>query len=292
MPKITAATAPVIAIPTTAGTGSEVGRAALITLADGRKLGFISPHLIPKVAICDPELTLGLPPLAHRRHRHGRVHPLRRDLPLAALQPAGRGDRPGRPRPGRGLDRARRGRRRRPRRAPGHDDGGAAGRPHLPEGPGRGPLAVAPAGRAEGALAPPRHAQRRDPAGGAALQRAARRATSTVLRRTLDLPEGASLPGYFAALTARLGLPASLRQMGVPESCLPTSPTTPCSTTRPRPIRGRSASRSSWRCSRRRWRTERRIRRSAGRSPAQRDKRAAAATGVRIALRNVSVTVR
>lgn len=61
--KITASVAPVIAIPTTAGTGSEVGRAALITLDDGRKLGFISPHLIPKRAICDPELTLGLPPL-------------------------------------------------------------------------------------------------------------------------------------------------------------------------------------------------------------------------------------
>lgn len=54
--------APVIAIPTTAGTGAEVGRAALLTLHDGRKLGFISPHLIPKRAICDPDLTLGLPP--------------------------------------------------------------------------------------------------------------------------------------------------------------------------------------------------------------------------------------
>lgn len=61
--KITNAVAPVIAIPTTAGTGAEVGRAALLTLADGRKLGFISPHLIPKRAICDPELTLGLPPI-------------------------------------------------------------------------------------------------------------------------------------------------------------------------------------------------------------------------------------
>ncbi len=60
--KITAAIAPVIAIPTTAGTGSEVGRAALITLEDGRKLGFISPHLIPRRAVCDPELTIGLPP--------------------------------------------------------------------------------------------------------------------------------------------------------------------------------------------------------------------------------------
>ena len=59
--RISAATAPVVAIPTTAGTGSEVGRAALLTLRDGRKLGFISPYLIPRQAICDPDLTLGLP---------------------------------------------------------------------------------------------------------------------------------------------------------------------------------------------------------------------------------------
>jgi alcohol dehydrogenase class IV len=61
--RITGRVAPVIAVPTTAGTGAEVGRASLLTLDDGRKLGFISPHLIPKRAICDPELTLGLPPL-------------------------------------------------------------------------------------------------------------------------------------------------------------------------------------------------------------------------------------
>lgn len=60
--KINAAVAPVVAVPTTAGTGAEVGRAALLTLNDGRKLGFISAHLIPKRAISDPELTLGLPP--------------------------------------------------------------------------------------------------------------------------------------------------------------------------------------------------------------------------------------
>lgn len=60
-PRITASMAPVMAIPTTAGTGSEVGRGALITLRDGRKLGFISPHVIPRIALCDPELTLGLP---------------------------------------------------------------------------------------------------------------------------------------------------------------------------------------------------------------------------------------
>ncbi|WP_442579841.1 iron-containing alcohol dehydrogenase [Mesorhizobium sp. ASY16-5R] len=60
--RISAKVAPVIAIPTTAGTGAEVGRASLLTLDDGRKLGFISPHLIPRRAICDPELTLDLPP--------------------------------------------------------------------------------------------------------------------------------------------------------------------------------------------------------------------------------------
>jgi 4-hydroxybutyrate dehydrogenase len=60
--KIAAGMPPVVAIPTTAGTGSEVGRAALITLTDGRKLGLISPHLIPRLALCDPALSLGLPP--------------------------------------------------------------------------------------------------------------------------------------------------------------------------------------------------------------------------------------
>jgi hypothetical protein len=54
--------APVIAIPTTAGTGSEVGRGAVIILRSGRKLGLVSPYLFPKAAICDPELTFDLPP--------------------------------------------------------------------------------------------------------------------------------------------------------------------------------------------------------------------------------------
>lgn len=59
--RITPATAPVIAIPTTAGTGSEVGRGAILILDDGRKVGVISPFVVPRVAICDPALTLGLP---------------------------------------------------------------------------------------------------------------------------------------------------------------------------------------------------------------------------------------
>jgi 4-hydroxybutyrate dehydrogenase len=61
MHKITDSVSQLIAIPTTAGTGSEVGRAAVVILDDGRKVGLISPHIIPKSAICDPELTIGLP---------------------------------------------------------------------------------------------------------------------------------------------------------------------------------------------------------------------------------------
>jgi 4-hydroxybutyrate dehydrogenase len=61
--KITAAVAPLIAVPTTAGTGSEVARGAILIVDDGRKLGFHSWHLMPKAALCDPDLTLGLPPL-------------------------------------------------------------------------------------------------------------------------------------------------------------------------------------------------------------------------------------
>lgn len=54
---------PLIAIPTTAGTGSEVSRSGVATLADtGRKTVVFSPFLLPKAAICDPELTVGLPP--------------------------------------------------------------------------------------------------------------------------------------------------------------------------------------------------------------------------------------
>ncbi|GKT24835.1 iron-containing alcohol dehydrogenase [Acidovorax sp. SUPP3334] len=61
-PRITERAVPLIAVPTTAGTGSEVARGAIIIVDDHRKLGFHSWHLVPKTAICDPGLTLGLPP--------------------------------------------------------------------------------------------------------------------------------------------------------------------------------------------------------------------------------------
>ena len=60
--RITERVLPLIAVPTTSGTGSEVARGAILIVDDQRKLGFHSWHLVPKAALCDPELTLGLPP--------------------------------------------------------------------------------------------------------------------------------------------------------------------------------------------------------------------------------------
>jgi 4-hydroxybutyrate dehydrogenase len=60
---ITRPVPPVYAIPTTAGTGSEVGRSSvIITRATGVKTVIFHPTLMPKIAVLDPELTVGLPP--------------------------------------------------------------------------------------------------------------------------------------------------------------------------------------------------------------------------------------
>jgi len=53
---------PVIALPTAAGTGSEVGRSAVITDAGKTKRVIFHPRMLPALVICDPELTYGLPP--------------------------------------------------------------------------------------------------------------------------------------------------------------------------------------------------------------------------------------
>ena len=55
--------APLIAIPTTSGTGSEVSSGAVIIMKNGEKLILASRNLVPMTSICDPSLTLGLPPL-------------------------------------------------------------------------------------------------------------------------------------------------------------------------------------------------------------------------------------
>ena len=160
---ITDAKPAVFAVPTTAGTGSEVGRAALITLDDGRKLGFISPHMIPRAAICDPDLTLRFATAPDGGDGHGRRHPLHRDLSLSAVQPARGRDRPRWSAARDALDQAcdrswvrRRGAIR--------DDARRTGRRHdVSEGVGRRAWLVAPARRVEEPAAASRHAER-DPA--------------------------------------------------------------------------------------------------------------------------------
>jgi alcohol dehydrogenase class IV len=60
--RISARMPPMVAVPTTAGTGSEVGRGALIQLPQtGRKSAVLSQFLLPVAAICDPQLTRDLP---------------------------------------------------------------------------------------------------------------------------------------------------------------------------------------------------------------------------------------
>ncbi len=55
--------APIVAVPTTAGTGSEVGRASVITNTEAHTKKIIfHPKMLPAVVICDPELTVGMPP--------------------------------------------------------------------------------------------------------------------------------------------------------------------------------------------------------------------------------------
>ena len=56
------AIAPIVAVPTTAGTGAEVGRASVITNSQTHEKKIIfHPNVLPSVVICDPELTVGMP---------------------------------------------------------------------------------------------------------------------------------------------------------------------------------------------------------------------------------------
>src|SRR6185369_2054789 len=61
--KLAGRSAPLVCIPTTSGTGSEVSPIAIVQdSADGMKKGVISPHLVPDAAFVDPALTVGMPP--------------------------------------------------------------------------------------------------------------------------------------------------------------------------------------------------------------------------------------
>ncbi|MFN3764283.1 MAG: iron-containing alcohol dehydrogenase [Aliihoeflea sp.] len=219
--KITSNKPPVIAVPTTSGTGSEVGRAALITLDDGRKLGFISPHMIPEVAICDPELTLGLPPyLTAATGMDAVTHCIEtylspRDNPPAeaiALDGLGRAMRFLRRafRDGRDLEA-------REQMMMASLEGGMTFQ--------KGLGAVHGMSHALGGLKTLRlhHGTLN-----AVILPSVLRFNEThaeekykVLRRVMDLPEGADLAQAIAELSSDLGLPASLSQMGLPADTIP-----------------------------------------------------------------------
>ena len=86
------AIAPVIAVPTTAGTGSEVGRAGVLTNeATHTKKVIFHPKMLPVTVIADPELTVRHAALHHGWHRHGCARSLPGSLVRARLPSHGRG---------------------------------------------------------------------------------------------------------------------------------------------------------------------------------------------------------
>jgi 4-hydroxybutyrate dehydrogenase len=170
-PRITERAAPLIAVPTTSGTGSEVARGAIIIVDDHRKLGFHSWNLVPKAAICDPELTLGLPPMLTAATGMDAIAHCMETFMSAAFNP---------PADGIALDGLERGWAAIEKATRNGSDREARlnmmsasmqGRHGLPERPGRRAFAQPQPGRREPAPAP-RHAQRHVPARRGALQRA------------------------------------------------------------------------------------------------------------------------
>ncbi len=76
---------PLILLPTTSGTGSEVTPVAVLDDPQrAMKIGIASPHLIPEIAICDPELTLSCPPgLTAASGADAMTHAIERSRPCA-----------------------------------------------------------------------------------------------------------------------------------------------------------------------------------------------------------------
>ncbi len=160
-----AAIAPIVAVPTTAGTGSEVGRAGVITNEETHtKKVIFHPKLLPAIVIADPELTVGMPPfitagtgmdaLAHCLEAYCApgYHPMADGIAVEGMRlvfenlPKAFAD-------GKDLDGARP-----------HDERRGDGRDRLPEGARRDPLAVASDRRAL------RHPSRHDQCGVHALR--------------------------------------------------------------------------------------------------------------------------
>ncbi|CAJ0816399.1 MULTISPECIES: iron-containing alcohol dehydrogenase [Ralstonia] len=225
--KITEAAAPLIAIPTTAGTGSEVARGAIIILEDGRKLGFHSWHLLPKSAICDAELTLGLPPaLTAATGMDAIAHCIETFLAPAFNPPADGIALDGLERAWANIERATR------------DGADRDARLNMMSASMQGAMAFQKGLGCVHSLSHPLGGVKVNGKTGlhhgtlnAVVLPAVLRFNETAetvvrdnryarMRRVMNLPAGADLAQAVHDLTARLGLPTSLRQMGVPEDAL------------------------------------------------------------------------
>lgn len=225
--KITEAAAPLIAIPTTAGTGSEVARGAIIILEDGRKLGFHSWHLLPKSAICDAELTLGLPPaLTAATGMDAIAHCIETFLAPAFNPPADGIALDGLERAWANIERATR------------DGADRDARLNMMSASMQGAMAFQKGLGCVHSLSHPLGGVKVNGKTGlhhgtlnAVVLPAVLRFNETAetvvrdnryarMRRVMNLPVGADLAQAVHDLTARLGLPTGLRQMGVPEDAL------------------------------------------------------------------------
>lgn len=214
---------PLLAIPTTAGTGSEVSPGAVVILDNGRKETFVSPFIVPSAAVCDPELTLGLPPaLTAATGMDAMTHCIEAVLTPVVHPPAEAIGVDGAERIGKWLERAVK------------DGSDREARWHMMMGSFEGALAFA---KGLGAVHGLSHALGRIQElklhhgtlnavilphslamiGNAAEEKFAR------LKRALGLQPGADLAQYIADLNARIGLPANLRAMGVSEAHWPST---------------------------------------------------------------------
>jgi 4-hydroxybutyrate dehydrogenase len=215
--KFIAAIPPLVAVPTTAGTGSEVSPGAVVILDNGMKETFVSPHLVPKAAVCDPELTLGLPALlTAATGMDAMTHCIEAVLTPVVHPPAEAVGLDGAERIGLWLERAVK------------DGADRDARWHMMMGSFEGALAFAKGlgavhglshalgriqelklhhGTLNAVILP--HSLAMIAAAGAAEDKFAR------LRRALGLSANADLAEYIADLNARIGLPPNLRAMGV-----------------------------------------------------------------------------
>jgi hypothetical protein len=182
---------PTIAVPTTAGTGSEVGRAGVLTNSATHKKKIIwHPDLMAQVTICDPALTVGMPRFITAGTGMDALAHCLEAYCSPALSPDGAGHRAGRHaagvrKPAAGLCRPEQ-----PDGARPHDVGSGHGRGGVPEGAGGDPFAQPP--DRCGLQHPSRHHERGGDAHGAGLQPPGHRRADRRARPIWALPAGST----------------------------------------------------------------------------------------------------